>query len=244
MPHVPVPLPQVPSLGMAPLPPSGDAARARPGNAALWCDAAQHGTSASAHLFADLPPYAPQPARCLPASPSGGGGGGSCSCSAAIMTKLSPREREQRSQSGPASSVALPRPPRGDREGSGGSFCGLTGAAIGSGLAGGAAADGDVLPGGARGTPRVYSATLLPGGRSEIPRCELQWPGSAARAGPARASTPPDRLQGASGVSGRSHSVRTTPFLSASAAINAAQRRSTSTGAVEYFPTSAGRRYR
>ena len=75
-------------------------------------------------------------------------------------------------------------------------------------------------------------------------RCELQWPGSAARAGPARASTPPDRLQGASGVSGRSHSVRTTPFLSASAAINAAQRRSTSTGAVEYFPTSAGRRYR
>ena len=77
-------------------------------------------------------------------------------------------------------------------------------------------------------------------------RCELQWPGSAARAGPARVSTPPDRMQGAiaSGVSGRSHSVRTTPFLSASAAINAAQRRSTSTGAVEYFPTSAGRRYR
>ena len=167
VPHVLLPA-QVPSLGMAPLPPSGDAARARPGNAALWCDAAQHGTSASAHLFADLPPYAPQPARCLPASPSGGGGGGSCSCSAAIMAKLSPRDREQRSQSGPASSVALPRPPRGDREGSGGSFCGLTGAAIGSGLAGGAAADGDVLPGGAR----VYSATLLPGGRSEIPRCE------------------------------------------------------------------------
>ena len=82
--------------------------------------------------------------------------------------------------------------------------------------------------------------------RARACRCELQWPGSAARAGPtpARASTPPDRLQGASGASGRSHSVRTTPFLSASAAINAAQRRSTSTGAVEYFPTSAGRRYR
>ena len=54
VPHVLLPVPQVPSLGMAPLPPSGDAARARPGNAALWCDAAQHGTSASAHLFAVL----------------------------------------------------------------------------------------------------------------------------------------------------------------------------------------------
>ena len=62
----PLPVPQVPSLppGMAPLPPSGDAARARPGNAALWCEppphGAQHGSSASGHLFADLPPYAPQ----------------------------------------------------------------------------------------------------------------------------------------------------------------------------------------
>ena len=42
--RAPTHLPQVPALGMAPLPPSGDAARARPGNAALWCDAAQHGT--------------------------------------------------------------------------------------------------------------------------------------------------------------------------------------------------------